>query len=236
MQLVTIVGEPGVGKTRLVAELFAYIDAKPELIRWRQGRCLPYGEGITFWALGEIVKGHAGIYESDAADTASAKLEAILPEGEERPWLRARLLPLLGIDPGIAASQEESFAAWRRFLEGMASDGPAVIVFEDLHWGDEALLDFIAHLAEWAEGVPLLLLCTARPELYERRPGWAGGMRNATTINLAPLTDRETAELVSALLVDAVTADVEREILERSGGNPLYAEEFVRLLADRGAL
>ena len=146
------------------------------------------------------------------------------------------MLPLLGIDPGIAASQEESFAAWRRFLEGIASDGPAVIVFEDLHWGDEALLDFIAHLAEWAEGVPLLLLCTARPELYERRPGWAGGMRNATTINLAPLTDPETAELVSALLVDAVTAEVERAILERSGGNPLYAEEFVRLLADRGVL
>ena len=233
VQLVTIVGEPGVGKSRLVAELFAYLATKPELTRWRQGRCLPYGDGITFWALGEIVKAHAGIFESDSPKTASTKLEAVLPEDEERPWLLVRLLPLLGIDPTTSAPREESFAAWRRFLEGIAT-GPTVLVFEDLHWGDQALLDFLTHLAEWAEGVPLLLLCTARPELYERSPGWAGGMRNATTINLAPLSKVETAELVSALLIRSVTAEVEQAILERSGGNPLYAEEFVRLIADRG--
>jgi tetratricopeptide (TPR) repeat protein len=224
-----------VGKSRLVAELFAYIDSKPELVNWRQGRCLPYGDGITFWALGEIVKAHAGIYESDPPETAQEKLEAVLREGEDRAWLRARLLPLLGIDSGVAASREESFTAWRRFLEGVASDGPTVIVVEDIHWADPALLDFITHLAEWAEGVPLLVLCTARPELYERHPAWAGGMRNATTINLAPLSDRETAELVSGLLAQTVlTEGVEQAILERAGGNPLYAEEFVRLIADRG--
>ncbi|MDX6513532.1 MAG: hypothetical protein QOE36_3036, partial [Gaiellaceae bacterium] len=235
-QLVTLVGEPGVGKSRLVAELLRYIDERPELVSWRQGRCLPYGEGITFWALGELVKAHAGIFESDSPEIARAKLEAVLPEGEGRPWLRARVLPLLGIESGEAPPREESFTAWRRLLESIAADGPAVVVVEDLHWADPALLDFIAYLAEWASGVPLLLICTSRPELYEQHPSWAGGTRNATTINLSPLSDRETAELVSSLLTDRLlTAELQRTILERAGGNPLYAEEFVRLLNDRGA-
>jgi predicted ATPase len=234
MQLVTLVGEPGVGKSRLCAELFRYVDDRPELISWRQGRCLPYGEGITFWALGEIVKAHAGIYESDPPEVAEAKLDEVLPEVEERPWLKARLLPLLGIDSGQPASREESFTAWRRFLEAVAADGPAVVVVEDLHWADPALLEFLAHLAEWVDGVPLLLLCTARPELYEKHPTWVGGTRNAQTINLAPLSDAETTELVQALLSETVSERVERVIVERAGGNPLYAEEFVRLIADRG--
>ena len=232
--LVTLVGEPGVGKSRLCAELFSYVDDHAEIIVWRQGRCLPYGDGITFWALGEIVKAHAGIYESDSPEVAAQKLEAVLPEVEERPWLRARLLPLLGIDSDQPASREESFTAWRRFVEAIAADGPVVLVWEDLHWADPSLLDFLAYLAEWAEGVPLLLLCTARPELYEKHPSWAGGARNTTTINLSPLSDTETAELVSALMIEEIPAEVERAILERAGGNPLYAEEFVRLLADRG--
>ena len=154
-QLVTLVGEPGVGKSRLCAELFRYIDEHAEIIRWRQGRCLPYGDGITFWALGEIVKAHAGVYESDSPEVAAQKLEVVLPEVEERAWLRARLLPLLGIDSGQPASREESFTAWRRFVEAIAADGPLVLVWEDLHWADPALLDFVAYLAEWAEGVPL---------------------------------------------------------------------------------
>src|SRR6202042_979542 len=111
VQLLTLVGEPGVGKSRIAAELFAYIDGLPEVVRWRQGRCPPYGEGITFWALGEIVKAHAGILEPDAADEAPTKLEAGLPAGDDLPWLRARLLPLLGIDTGSSVSREESFTA-----------------------------------------------------------------------------------------------------------------------------
>ena len=233
-QLVTLVGEPGVGKSRLVAELFAYIEASPDLITWRQGRCLPYGEGITFWALGEIVKAHAGIYESDAPDAAARKLDAVLPDTDERPWLRARLLPLLGIDSGQAPSRDESFTAWLRFIEQIASTGPTVIVVEDLHWADPALLEFLAHLAEWSQGVPLLLVCTARPELFEKHSAWAGGLRNVQTISLSPLSDAETSLLVSALLESTVSDDVRRAVLERAGGNPFYAEEFVRLLADRG--
>jgi class 3 adenylate cyclase/tetratricopeptide (TPR) repeat protein len=233
-QLVTLVGEPGVGKSRLVAELAAHVDSLTEVVTWRQGRCLPYGEGITFWALGEVVKAHAGIYETDSSAVAEQKLEAVLPGVEERAWLRARLLPLLGIDSGAAATRDESFTAWRRFLEELAADGPAVIVVEDLHWGDPALLDFLAYWAEWAQGVALLLLCTARPELFDRNPDWAGGMRNATTVSLAPLSDTETARLVSALTRSALTEEIERTILERAGGNPLYAEELVRLAAEGG--
>jgi class 3 adenylate cyclase len=235
VQLVTIVGEPGVGKSRLVAELFAYLGTKPELTRWRQGRCLPYGEGITFWALGEIVKAEAGILESDSVEVAAMKLDAaVSPAERERQWLLQRLGPLVGVEAASPAERQELFTAWRRYLEGLAAARPSVLVFEDLHWADEALLAFLEHLSEWAEGVPLLLLCTARPELYERHPGWAGGIRNATTINLPPLSDQETAELVSHLITTSVlSAELEQRVLERAGGNPLYAEEFVRLLADR---
>jgi class 3 adenylate cyclase len=236
VQLVTIVGEPGVGKSRLVAELGDYTDDKPELTRWRQGRCLPYGEGITFWALGEIVKAEAGILESDSADVAAAKLEqAVFPDEPERQWLLQRLRPLVGVEAASPAERQELFTAWRRFLEGLAAARPSVLVFEDLHWADEALLAFLEHLVEWSEGVPLLVLCTARPELYERRPGWGAGQRNAHTINLPPLSDQETAELISHLVTTTVlSCELERAILERAGGNPLYAEEFVRLLADHG--
>ena len=136
VQLVTVVGEPGLGKSRIVAELFGYIDARHELVTWRQGRCLPYGEGITFWALGEIVKAHAGILESDDPATATAKLDIVLPEGEERAWFRQRLLPLLGIEASSSAEREELFTAWRRWLELIAEDDPTVLVFEDLHWAD----------------------------------------------------------------------------------------------------
>jgi class 3 adenylate cyclase/tetratricopeptide (TPR) repeat protein len=236
LQLVTIIGEPGVGKSRLVAELFRYVDKKPSLTRWRQGRCLPYGEGITFWALGEIVKAEAGVLESDSSQTAWMKLqEAVPPDEPERQWLLQRLAPLVGVEAASSAERQELFTAWRRFLEGLAGNRPTVLVFEDLHWADEALLAFLEHLAEWSQGVPLLVVCTARPELNERHSGWAGGMRNATTINLPPLSDSETAELVSNLAAATVLSDeLERTVLEQAGGNPLYAEEFVRLLADRG--
>jgi class 3 adenylate cyclase/tetratricopeptide (TPR) repeat protein len=238
VQLVTIVGEPGVGKTRLIGELFGYIEVKPGIIRWRQGRCLPYGEGITFWALGEIVKAEGGILESDSAETAAAKLDGtISPDEPDRQWLVQRLSPLVGVEAASPAERQELFTAWRRFFEGLAASRSTVLVFEDLHWADEALLAFLEHLAEWSEGVPLLIVCAGRPELYERRPGWGAGLRNAHVINLSPLSDAETAELVSHLISTTIlTSELEQAILDRAGGNPLYAEEFVRLLADRGGL
>jgi len=236
-QLVTVVGEPGVGKSRLCAELLTHVDGQPGLTRWRQGRCLPYGDGISFWALGEIVKSECGILESDTPEQAAAKLEQAIPEDDpERAWLVARLAPLVGA-PAEPASQEESFAAWRRFCEALAVERTTVLIFEDLHWADPALLAFLEHLADWAEDVPLLLLCTARPELYERHATFGADARNAQRINLSPLSNTETAQLVSALLERAVLpAETQQQLLEQAGGNPLYAEEFVRLLADRGGL
>jgi class 3 adenylate cyclase/tetratricopeptide (TPR) repeat protein len=235
VQQVTLLGEPGVGKTRLIGELLSYVDAKPDLTRWRQGRCLPYGEGIAFWALGEIVKAEAGILESDSAEVAAAKLEMIVsPDEPDRQWLIERLAPLVGIEAPSLAEREELSTAWRRFLEGLAATNATVLVFEDLHWADQALLAFLEYLAEWSQGVPLLILCAARPELYERRPGWGAGQRNAQTIDLSPLSDDETAELVSHLTrTEGLEPGLERAIVERAEGNPLYAEEFVRLLADR---
>jgi class 3 adenylate cyclase/tetratricopeptide (TPR) repeat protein len=237
VQLVTIVGEPGIGKSRIVTELFGHIEQVPDLITWRQGRCLPYGEGITFWALSEIVKAHAGILDSDAPDVARAKLEEVLPEGPERPWFSQRLRPLLGIEASSSAEQGELFTAWRRFFEHIAEQGPTVLIYEDLHWADDAMLAFLEHLADRAEGVPLLVVGTARPELYGRRADFAAGLPNANRINLLPLSTAETGRLVSALLETSdVPGELKQPILDRADGNPLYAEEFVRLLKDQGLL
>ncbi len=242
-QLVTLSGEPGVGKTRLTWEFQRFIDDEPDLVFWRQGRCLPYGEGITFWALGEIVKSHAGILENDSPDDAAGKLsdavDSVVEDHIERDWIRARLAPLVGLDAaeGSPTERDESFAAWRSFLESIAASGPLVLVIEDMHWADPAMLAFVEHLSEWASGVPMLVLCTARPELYEREPAWGGGKRNHTAVSLSPLSPDETAKLIGALLDQTVLpAQTQAALLARAGGNPLYAEEFIRMLMDRGVL
>ncbi len=241
VQLVTIVGEPGVGKSRLVWEFQRFVDDFPDIVYWRQGRCLPYGEGITFWALGEVVKSHAGILESDTPEGAAAKLEmavsSVVDEESERDWIRSRLEPLLGLGEAQATEREESFTAWRSFLESIASQNPFVLVIEDMHWADAAMLTFVEHLAGWASRVPLFVLCTARPELYERDPAWGSGKRNHTAISLSPLSPDETAQLIGALLDQAVLpAETQTALLARAGGNPLFAEEFIRMLVDRGVL
>jgi class 3 adenylate cyclase/tetratricopeptide (TPR) repeat protein len=237
VQLVTVVGEPGIGKSRLVAELVAHVDGLEMPIIWRQGRCLPYGDGVTFWALGEIVKAHAGIYESDTTEVAREKLDAILPINEERPWLRARLLPLIGLDASDSAAQDELFTAWRRFFESIAERSPLVVIVEDLHWADASLVAFLEHLADWAQGVPLLVVCTTRPELYDIHPAWGAGLANHTAIRLSPLSDSDTSTLVTARLEQAVlAADTWQLLLRRAGGNPLYAVEFARMLRDRELL
>jgi DNA-binding SARP family transcriptional activator/class 3 adenylate cyclase len=243
-QLVTLVGVPGIGKSRLVFELFNKVEQDRELITWRQGRCLPYGEGVSLWALGEMVKAQAGILESDSPKQASEKLSAevaiVVEDGSEREWLNTRLAPLVGAQlveaPGTA-ERAESFTAWRRFLEGLADIRPLVLVFEDLHWADEGLLDFADELADRVRDAPLLILCTARPELLGRRPGWGGGKANALTISLPPLSDDETASVVAAVLEQRVLeAEVQEALLARAAGNPLYAEQFARVLAEVGAL
>ncbi len=236
--LVTLVGVPGIGKSRLVAELYRLVDGAPELIAWRQGRCLSYGDGIAFWALGEVVKAEAGILETDASDEASAKLKAAVARltgdaGEAR-WLEQELRPLVGLAEGSLTAA--ATGAWRRFLEAIADRGPAVLVFEDLHWADDGLLDFLDELVEWSRRAPLLVIATARPELLERRPAWGGGKANATTVSLQPLRDEETVSLLTALLERPVQdADEQQALLERAGGNPLFAGQYVRMLAERGS-
>lgn len=238
VQLVTIVGEPGAGKSRLLAELRRSAEGGGVSAVWRRGRCLPYGEGITFWAFGEIVKEECGILESDSAEEARSKLQATaeaVVEADRRDWVRARVGPLVGIGgAGAGGDRRELFAAWRLFVEGLALRAPHVLVFEDMHWAGEPLLEFVEDLVDRVVDLPMLVLCTARPELFELRPGWGGGKRNSATIALPPLTAHETRQLVSAILARSVLpASTQAEVLERAGGNPLFAEEFARMFEDR---
>ncbi len=241
VQLVTVVGVPGIGKSRLVWELSRGVDERPELVRWRQGRCLPYGDGVTWWALGEAIKAEAGILESDGSAAAAGKIGEMVAGavGDDRDagWVSGHAAALVGVDgAGVrgAGTPAEAFAAWRRLVEGLAARGPMVLVFEDMHWADDAMLDFVDHLVEWAGEVPLLVICSARPELLERRRDWGGGKPNAATVALRPLSDDDTRVLIATLLADTqLPAETQAALLERAEGNPLYAEEFVRMLADQ---
>jgi class 3 adenylate cyclase/tetratricopeptide (TPR) repeat protein len=243
-QLVTLVGVPGIGKSRLVYELFEAVERDRDLIYWRQGRSLSYGEGVSYWALAEMVKAQAGILDTDPGDEVARKLtatvEAVIDDVADARWIEGHLEPLLGVGGSVDGGEDrqaEAASAWRRFLEGIAEQRPLVLIFEDLHWADDGLLDFIDYLAEWASGVALLIVGTARPELLARRPGWGGGKPNAVTLSLSPLSADETAALISALLEQSVLpAELQQAVLGRAEGNPLYAEEYVRMLQDRGFL
>ena len=182
------------------------VDADPELITWRQGRCLAYGDGVTLWALGGDRQGpgrdpRAGLRAEDVAEKLHAAVEDTLPGTGREARVESHLLALVGLAEETELGgdrRNEAFAAWRRFLEGLAEQRPLVLVFEDIHWADEILLDFVDELVDWVTDVPLLVVATARPELLERRPGWGGGKLNATTLALAPLSDEQTAELIGA--------------------------------------
>jgi DNA-binding SARP family transcriptional activator len=242
-QLVTLVGDPGIGKSRLVAEFRTLLDRRGDSALWRQGRSLPYGKAMTFWALAEIVKLHAGILETDGAAVAERKLaqavRAAVPGDREGAWVARHLRPLVGGDgerPAADSRPEDPLAAWRRFLAGLAARQPLVLVFEDVHWADEALLDLVDSLVERTGPVPLLVIAMARPELLERRPGWGAGRPAATTLPLTPLPQAEAATLVDGLLARRhLPPGSAATLVARVGGNPLFAEEYVRMLADRRA-
>jgi class 3 adenylate cyclase/tetratricopeptide (TPR) repeat protein len=237
--LVSVVGIGGIGKSRLAWEFEKYIDGLAEDIYWHSGRCLAYGDGVAFWALAEMVRGRAGIVEDEDADSARAKLRAAveehLPDPQERRFVEPRLGHLLGLEEGAVGDQENLFAAARMFFERLAQNGPTVLLFEDIHWADSALLDFIEYLIEWSRDVPLFVLTLARPELTDRRPTWGSGKRNFTSIFLEPLAPDSMEALLTGP-VPGLSDDLRDRILERAEGVPFYAVETVRMLMDRGLL
>ena len=241
--LVTIFGSAGVGKSRLVAELVEAIG--PE--RVRRGRCLPYGEGITFWPVVEILRADTGITAVDSHEEATQKLRsAVLASfaeaSEDAEAVARRLSVLAGIAsredvlPQVPAETMQQELRWglRRYLERRAATQPLTLIFDDIHWAEAALLDLVEHLAEWSRA-PLFLVCMARPDLRELRAGWGGGLMNSTAIRLEPLTANESARLIRELLsIDALPEELRQQVITRSEGNPLYVEEFLRMLLDGG--
>ena len=241
LQLVTLAGVPGIGKSRLVQELVRSHFTDGANRAWLQGRCLPYGDGVSFWAVAEIVKAQAGIFERDDPGLVADKLSRAVSDvvsDDEVARVTGALLPLVGLEPDEESAsdrRDESFASWVRFLECVACRKTLMVVIEDLHWADDGLLDFVDYLADWAGSVQLMLVCTARPELLERRPGWGGGKLNALTLGLSPLADADAARLIANVLDRAVLpADTQAALLERAEGNPLYAEQFALLFLERG--
>ena len=236
-QLISVVGGAGIGKSRLVWEFFKYLDGLAIDTRWHRGRCLAYGEGVTYWALAEMVRTNASILEGEDPDTALPKLleavEIALPDPEERRWVEPRLASLLGLETGPAREREDLFAAWRLFYERLAEVMPTVMVFEDIHWADTSLLDFVEYLLEWSRNSPLFILTLARPELLERRPDWGSGRRASTSVYLEPLTGDSMITLLEGLGLPDTLAD---QVRDRAEGVPLYAVETVRMLVDRGVL
>jgi class 3 adenylate cyclase len=238
-RLVTVVGQAGIGKSRLAWELEKYLDGVVETVLWHEGRSPSYGEGISYWALAEIVRGRAGIAESEDPDSARAKLSEILAglplEAAERRWIEPRLTGLLGLDELPSESREELFAAWRTFFEKLAQQSTVMLVFWDLQWADQGLLDFIEHLLVWARTSPIFVLAEARPELFERRPGWGSTVRAATSIHLEPLPEADMRRLLTGI-APGLPEQAVRAIIGRAEGVPLYAVETIRMLIDRGAL
>ncbi len=241
--LITILGMPGVGKSRLFEELVRF--APPSVVVYT-GRSLPYGT-TSLWALREIIRADCGILRSDPLPLATRKLEDRVgllldaPHSGEHQQLMAALARVLGIAPGKGAitqddSREDLFWALRRYIERVAHGAPVILAFEDIHWGDNELLDLIEYIAQGVTGVPVLVLCLARPDLLERRPGWGGGKRNATSLFVEPLTDDNTRTLLRGLLnIDSVPDPLSQAIVVAEG-NPFFVEEILQMLIDGGML
>ena len=238
-QLITIVGVPGIGKSRLVFELLRVRRGRRRARELAAGALVALWRGRDLLGAGRDRQGPGGDPRERLPGAGRGEARpggrAVAADPDEAHWLERHLRPLAGLTEGDPASPEEGFAAWRRFLEALAEQRPLVLVFEDLHWADDALLDFVDQLVERASDVPLLVVGTARPELLQRRPAWGGGKPNAFTVSLPPLSDEETARLVRALLErPQLEAGTQEALLSRAGGNPLYAEQYARVLLERG--
>jgi len=238
-RLLSVAGVAGVGKSRLAWEFEKYTDGLSEAVYWHRGRCLAYGEGVTYWALAEMVRMRAGISEGEATEAAKEKLRStvveFVPDDEDRRWVEPRLAQLLGLQEGSATDPRDLFAAWRLFFERLSKRQLTVLVFEDIQWADSALLDFIEYLLEWSRDHAIYVLTLGRPDIAERRPGWGTGKRGVTSLYLEPLSAAAMAELLDGM-VPGLSDDLRGRILARAAGIPLYAVETVRMLLDRGLL
>jgi class 3 adenylate cyclase/tetratricopeptide (TPR) repeat protein len=231
--LFTVLGSAGVGKSRLAEEFLTQVTGEATVLR---GRCLSYGEGITYWPVAEIVTQAAGIDSLRGAETARARIASLFEDEPEAPLITERLANVLGLVDGSSPAQE-IFWATRRLFESMARRHPLVVLVEDIHWAEPTLLDAIEHVADLSRDAPILLACSARPELLDARPGWAGGKLNATTILLEPLSEDESRELIANLLGSAELDTVARDrIMEAAEGNPLFVEQMLAMLIDDGLL
>jgi class 3 adenylate cyclase/tetratricopeptide (TPR) repeat protein len=236
-RLVSVIGPAGIGKSRLAWEFLKYVDGLVETTLWHDGRSPAYGQGLSFWALGEMVRARAGLVEGADEETTRARIAATLeehvPDPEERRWIGPALLALLGIESGI--STEQLFAAWRTFFERLSASAPVVMVFEDLHFADPGLLDFIDHLLDWSRTMPITVVTLSRPELLDKRPDWGAGKRNFVSLFLEPLTEPAMRELLRGL-VPGLPDGAVQTIVGRADGIPLYAVETVRMLVADGRL
>ena len=231
-QYALVTGEAGIGKSRLVREFFRLVDERPGFFcTWRQGRCPPYGEGLAYWALREIASAHAGILADDDEQTIETKLVRSLGDQGAETWMLARLRPLFGLR-AAQTDREDSHAAWTRYLEGLANIRPTVIVIEDLHWASEPMLSFLEYLRHNAGSVPLLVVCTARPEYAEAHPPEAEEGPAAVRIGLRTLSLDEASRLTAQLAACDESPEIAEQVARQCGGNPLFAEELARYYAD----
>ena len=230
--LFTLLGSAGVGKSRLVGE---FLDGLVGMATVLRGRCLSYGEGITFFPLAEVIHQAADILEGEPPAAARSKLEALLAGSTDSERIASLVAGLFGWAP--PAATEDAFWAVRKVLEHLARERAVVVVFDDIHWAEPTMLDLIEHLADWTRDAAVLLVCLARSELLEIRPGWGGGKMNATSILLEPLPGDEASLLVDNLLGRADIPRAARDrILEAAEGNPLFVEEMLAMLIDDGLL
>jgi len=236
-RLVSVMGPAGIGKSRLAWELSKYTDGLVEDTFWHTGRCPSYGDGITFWALGEMVRRRCQLLESDDEPTTRQKVGAAATQwaadDAERRRLEASLLALLGLGESPAGGRDELFAAWRTFFQRIAEQGTTVLLFEDLQWADSGLVDFIEYLIDSTRALPLFVVTLARPELLERRTDWGAGRRSFVSMVLDPLSDSAMRELLSGL-VPGLPEQLVDAIVARADGVPLYAVETVRMLLSEG--
>jgi tetratricopeptide (TPR) repeat protein len=238
-RLISVIGQAGIGKSRLVWEFQKYIDGLINDIYWHQGRSPAYGDNLAFWAVGEMVRHRARIATTDDPATTRIRLREMIgtyiPDPDEQRWVEPHLEGLLGLRDGHVGEGSEQSAAYRLLFERIAANGTTVLVFEDLHWADPALLDFVEELTDWSRDHPILIITLARDDLLDRRPTWGAGKGGSISLTLSPLNDEDMSALVSGL-VPGIPDETLAGVVERSGGVPMYAVEFVRMLLGRGVL